>query len=148
MTNQFTCLDGFAYSNTNVRDKIEKGLVKISRHVSNSLVMLKKIPGANKTSRLSSGSEVFPEYGSLRGGFPAWVTVKDRRLLQTSTNETKYDLIVAKDGTGNFTNITDAVAAAPNSSTTRYVVVLSGVVSSRCLVVAIAFNDYDNVGRY
>lgn len=119
MTNQYTCLDGFAYSNSNVRDKIEKGLVKISRHVSNSLAMLKKIPGANKTQ--SPASEVFPEYSSIREGFPSWVSPKDRKLLQTSSSGIKYNLIVTKDGTGNFTNIADAVAAAPNSSTTRYV---------------------------
>ncbi|XP_031401712.1 pectinesterase-like [Punica granatum] len=118
MTNQYTCLDGFAYSKMNVRNQIEKGLKKISNHLSNSLVMLKKIPGANKTRT----SEVFPEYGSLRHGFPSWISTKNRKLLQTSTNATKYNLIVAQDGTGNFTNINDAVAAAPNSSTTRFVI--------------------------
>ncbi|KAK4780707.1 hypothetical protein SAY87_016813 [Trapa incisa] len=118
MTNQFTCLDGFAYSNSSVRNKIEEGLVRISRHVSNSLSMLKKVPG-NKTRSTAAAPKV---YGSLHGGFPSWVSGKERRLLQASTNETKFDLIVAKDGTGNFTNITDALAAAPNSSTTRFVI--------------------------
>ncbi|OMO63876.1 Pectinesterase inhibitor, partial [Corchorus capsularis] len=113
MTNQYTCLDGFARSKGNVRKIIKKGLHNISHHVSNSLVMLNKIPGVNKTK-----SEVFPEFGQVKNGFPAWLTRRDRRLLQASVNETKFDLVVAKDGTGNFTNITDAVAAAPNNSDT------------------------------
>lgn len=115
MTNQYTCLDGFAYSKGDVRDAIKDNLYNISRHVSNSLVMLKKVPGFN----MSLKSDVFPEYGRMKRGFPTWVSSKDRKLLQTTVNATKYDLIVAKDGTGNYTTIGGAVAAAPNSSTTR-----------------------------
>ncbi|XP_044501119.1 pectinesterase-like [Mangifera indica] len=118
MTNQDTCLDGFAYSNGNVRDIIKYNLYNISRHVSNSLVMLKKVPGFN----MSLKSDVFPEYGRMKRGLPTWLSSKDRKLLQTTENGTRYDLIVAKDGTGNYTTIGDAVAAAPNSSTTRFVI--------------------------
>lgn len=117
MTNQYTCLEGFEYSKGNVRNSIKDKLNTISQHVSNSLVMLKKIPGA-KTSK----SEVFPEYGSMKNGFPTWVSPKDRKLLQSTVNVTKYDLVVAKDGTGNFTTIGEAVAAAPNSSDTRFLI--------------------------
>ncbi|GAV62746.1 Pectinesterase domain-containing protein/PMEI domain-containing protein [Cephalotus follicularis] len=117
MTNQYTCLDGFAYSKGNVRNTIKHRLYQISHHVSNSLFMVKKIPGVNTTK-----PEVFPEYGAVRHGFPSWLYKRDRKLLQTSVNETKYDLIVAKDGTGNFTTISEAVAAAPNSSATRFVI--------------------------
>ncbi|KAH1130367.1 hypothetical protein J1N35_001745 [Gossypium stocksii] len=117
MTNQQTCLDGFARSSGNVRSIIKKGLHNISHHVSNSLVMLNKVPGVNK-----SKSEVFPGYGRVKNGFPTWLSRRDRKLLQASLNETKFDLIVAKDGTGNFTNITDAVSAAPNNSDTRFVI--------------------------
>ncbi|KAG2697500.1 hypothetical protein I3760_07G109500 [Carya illinoinensis] len=117
MTNQYTCLDGFAYSHGNVRDEIKNSLYNISHHVSNSLVILKKLPGIK-----SSKSEVYPEYGKMKNGFPSWVSRKDRKLLQSSVNETIYDLVVATDGTGNFTTIGDAVAAAPNSSTTRFVI--------------------------
>ncbi|KAL5859159.1 hypothetical protein ACOSQ4_000455 [Xanthoceras sorbifolium] len=119
MTNQYTCLDGFAYSKGNVREAIQNSLYNISRHVSNSLVMLKKIPGVNKASK----SEVLPAgYGPVKRGFPTWLSSKERKLLQTSVNKTKFDLIVAKDGTGNFTTISEAVEAAPNSSTTRFVI--------------------------
>ncbi|GLU16820.1 hypothetical protein SLE2022_332340 [Rubroshorea leprosula] len=118
MTNQYTCLDGFAYSRGRVRDIIKRGIYNISHHVSNSLVMLNKIPGDNKTSP----SEVFPGYGRVKNGFPKWLKQKDRKLLQATLNETKFDLIVAKDGTGNFTTISEAVAAAPNNSDTRFVI--------------------------
>lgn len=115
MTNQYTCLDGFAFSKGNVRDYIDNNLYGISNHVSNSLAMLKKISGHDH----KSNSEVFPEYGRMKNGFPNWVSSKDQKLLLSSVNKTKYNLVVAKDGTGNFTTISEAVEAAPNSSTTR-----------------------------
>ncbi|BAT95745.1 hypothetical protein LR48_Vigan10g027800 [Vigna angularis] len=119
MTNLYTCLDGFAYSKGRVRDRIEKKLLEISHHMSNSLAMLKKVPEVKKTT---SKSEVFPEYGKMKKGFPSWVSPNDRKLLQASVDETKFDLVVAKDGTGNFTTIGEALAVAPNSSTTRFVI--------------------------
>jgi len=79
--------------------------------------MLKKVPEKKKQSK----NEVFPEYGKMKDGFPSWVSPKDRKLLQAAVNETKFDLVVAKDGSGNFTTIGEAVAAAPNSSATRQV---------------------------
>ncbi|KAI3837177.1 hypothetical protein MKX03_028508 [Papaver bracteatum] len=122
MTNQFTCLDGFFYSKGNVRKQIEKRLYRISQLVSNSLAMLQKIPKEKK--KTPADQQVFPEYGEMVDGFPKWVTRKDRRLLQASTNATalSIDLVVAKDGSGNFTTISEAVAAAPKSSTKRFVI--------------------------
>ncbi|KAH1259887.1 hypothetical protein AAZX31_02G015900 [Glycine max] len=120
MTNLYTCLDGFAYSKGRVRDRIEKKLLEISHHVSNSLAMLNKVPGVKKLT--TSESVIFPEYGNMKKGFPSWVSSKDRKLLQAKVKETKFDLLVAKDGTGNFTTIGEALAVAPNSSTTRFVI--------------------------
>ncbi|KAL5561417.1 hypothetical protein UlMin_031164 [Ulmus minor] len=122
MTNQYTCLDGLE-ENTKGRvgSYIENSSNTISNHVSNILVMLNKIPGKHKSpTRMTA--EVFPEYGSVKNGFPTWVSYKDRRLLRTSVNETKFDLVVAKDGSGNFTSISEAVDAAPNSSDTRFAI--------------------------
>lgn len=121
MTNLYTCLDGFAYSNGEVRNIIQNKLLEISHHVSNSLAMLKKMRGVKKTTLRT---EEFPEYGKMKKEFPSWVSSNDRKLLQGSVNETKFDLVVAKDGTGNFTTIGEALAVAPNSSKTRYVTIL------------------------
>ncbi|KAF8387719.1 hypothetical protein HHK36_026373 [Tetracentron sinense] len=117
MTNQYTCLDGLAYSDGNVKESIEEGLKNITHTVSNSLAMLKKIPKES-----SSKAEVFPEYGKMVGGFPKWLSPKDRRLLQAPTNQTTSNLVVAKDGSGNFKTISEAVAAAPISSSKRFVI--------------------------
>jgi pectinesterase len=57
-------------------------------------------------------------------GFPKWMSKKDRRILQSDEDE--YDpseeLIVAADGTGNFSTITDAINFAPNNSYDRIII--------------------------
>ncbi|KAI3679066.1 hypothetical protein L6452_38373 [Arctium lappa] len=122
MTNQATCLDGFAFSRSRnkVRRYFHKSLRDISREVSNSLALLKKMNGT--TSFDGTAEETFPEYGEVWAGYPRWVKKKERALLQAAVAETEYDLVVAKDGSGNFTTIGEALNGAPNGSTTRFVI--------------------------
>lgn len=121
MTNQYTCLDGFAFSEKKyIRKFFEGRLRKISHHVSNSLAMLKRIKNKKKPSK----PEEEEENGTRvkKDGYPTWLKKKDRALLQAPLNQTKINLIVAKDGSGNFNTINDALRAAPNSSNTRFVI--------------------------
>ncbi|PHT38738.1 putative pectinesterase/pectinesterase inhibitor 40 [Capsicum baccatum] len=120
MTNQATCLDGLARSKKNLRRYVQHRLHTITHHVSNCLAMLKKL---KKTSTSSSkAQEIFPEYGTVRNGFPKWIKRRDRALLQAPINQTKIDLVVAQDGTGNFSTINEALSVAPNASRTRFVI--------------------------
>ncbi|KAJ8543278.1 hypothetical protein K7X08_005801 [Anisodus acutangulus] len=116
MTNQATCLDGLARSKKNLRRYVQQSLHTIAHHVSNCLAMLNKMKSSSKSH------EIFPEYGAVRNGFPKWIKRRDRALLQAQINETKIDLVVAKDATGNFSTINEALSAAPNSSSTRFVI--------------------------
>ncbi|KAL0905252.1 hypothetical protein M5K25_027443 [Dendrobium thyrsiflorum] len=127
ITNQFTCLDGFAYVPDrviNIRPSIERFLVHIYRLVSNILALSKKIPPPPPPPPPSKPAvEAFEGYGGMKGGFPAWMTWTDRRLLQATTpGGLTANLVVAKDGSGNFTTVGEAVAAAPNNSATRFVI--------------------------
>ncbi|KAG0490969.1 hypothetical protein HPP92_007832 [Vanilla planifolia] len=58
----------------------------------------------------------------LSHGFPTWVAAADRRLLQSSN--VNADLVVAKDGSGDYKTISEAVGAAAKrrSGTSRYVI--------------------------
>jgi pectinesterase len=119
MTNQYTCLDGFAGPSAEedgrVRPYIQGRIYHVAHLVSNSLALLRRLPQRRR------GREAFEEYGPVRqGGFPSWVSSGDRRRLQGVS--AAPDLVVAKDGSGNFTTVGEAVAAAPNNSATRYVI--------------------------
>ncbi|GLU02169.1 hypothetical protein SLE2022_194330 [Rubroshorea leprosula] len=54
--------------------------------------------------------------------FPTWVTSMDKTLLRVGLEEIKPNLVVAKDGSGNFKTVQEAVTAAPNNSNTRFVI--------------------------
>ncbi|XP_074564994.1 pectinesterase-like [Curcuma longa] len=118
ITNQYTCLDGFAYvgHDGGYRQVIEGRIYHVSHMISNSLAMVRKIP-----RRVPRRREALEGYGAVdaASGFPEWVSPKDRRLLQT---ETRVDLVVAKDGNGDFTTVSEAVAAAPTNSMERFVI--------------------------
>ncbi|KAE8728546.1 Pectinesterase 3 [Hibiscus syriacus] len=46
----------------------------------------------------------------------------NRKLLQALPNEVKANVVVAKDGSGNYKTLGEAVAAAPDKSETRYII--------------------------
>jgi pectinesterase len=59
----------------------------------------------------------------LNGEFPSWVRSSDRRLLQASAKEEiKANVVVAKDGSGNYKTVKEAVESAPNNGKNRYVI--------------------------
>ncbi|XP_078159138.1 pectinesterase-like isoform X2 [Carex rostrata] len=126
MTNQYTCLDGFQnIKGENIRNYIKGRLHHVSHLVSNSLAMVKKIPPKQNGRQMREKKEPFEGYSTIHREFPRWVRPSDRRLLQApSTNSTAIvpDLTVAKDGSGNFTTISAAVAAVPNKSKKRFVI--------------------------
>uniref|UniRef100_A0A0E0JHQ0 Pectinesterase n=1 Tax=Oryza punctata TaxID=4537 RepID=A0A0E0JHQ0_ORYPU len=139
MTNQYTCLDGFDYKDGDrVRHYMESSIHHVSRMVSNSLAMAKKLPGAGgggttpsssspNTATQSESSETtqrqpFMGYGQMVNGFPKWVRPGDRRLLQAPASSITPDAVVAKNGSGRYTTVSAAVAAAPANSNKRYVI--------------------------
>ncbi|KAG4403998.1 hypothetical protein GLYMA_01G240300v4 [Glycine max] len=58
----------------------------------------------------------------LSGDFPSWVSSKDRRLLESTVGDIKANVVVAKDGSGKFKTVAEAVASAPDNGKTRYVI--------------------------
>lgn len=123
ITNQYTCLDGFAYqSGGRVRRYIEPTFHHVSRMVSNSLAMAKKLPGAGASAAPAPPRQPFTGYGQMVKGFPRWVRPGDRRLLQAPASAVAADAVVAKDGSGDYTTVAAAVAAAPTNSKKRHVI--------------------------
>ncbi|GMJ12731.1 HIGHLY METHYL ESTERIFIED SEEDS, Pectin Methylesterase6 [Hibiscus trionum] len=96
--NQRTCENGFLDFNlASHLQTLPPMLANLTKLISNSLAI-------NKATIVASSS-------SLADGFPGWLSSADRKLLQT-TGAPKADIVVAQDGSGNFTTITEAVAAA------------------------------------
>ncbi|XP_031263910.1 pectinesterase-like [Pistacia vera] len=108
LTNHVTCLDGLEGS---ARTSMEPMLSDLTTRARNSLAIFVKISPSN--------TEVIHPISQK---FPSWVTGRDRMLLPALPNEVKANVVVAKDGSGNYKTLTEAVAAAPDKSKSRYVI--------------------------
>eukprot|EP01018_Ginkgo_biloba_P027976 Gb_01422 [translate_table: standard] len=136
LTNQETCMDGFTNSNGNLKSLLYNRVQNVSMLVSNSLAIVKRISATevngkdlrrHKRRLLSSAGEFiapgkfmvghkekfFLDHGSMNDGFPEWLSVGERRLLQNPPAPIQADVVVAQDGTGSYKTITEAVNAAP-----------------------------------
>nr|XP_010932333.1 probable pectinesterase/pectinesterase inhibitor 12 [Elaeis guineensis] len=127
VTNNATCLEGLAGARGSLKPSLVASWVTTYEHVSNSLDLVTRLgprrPGGQRRRLLSSAA------GS--GGFPAWVSRRDRRLLQSDDDGGDYGeynpssvVTVAADGTGNFTTVGEAIAFAPNNSADRIIVLV------------------------
>ncbi|CAK7352276.1 unnamed protein product [Dovyalis caffra] len=96
---------------------ISSKMDSLSQLASNSLALLNRITGNYGTKLKNSTKNQSVEEESQ--GFPKWVSTKDRKLLQTST--IKANAVVAKDGTGNYKTISEAINAAPGRRFVIYV---------------------------
>ncbi|XP_028788253.1 pectinesterase-like [Neltuma alba] len=111
LTNHVTCLDELEGAGS-ARALIESELNDLVSRARTSLAMLVHV--------MPSNTETIEE--PLNGEFPSWVTSKDRKLLEASANDINANVVVAKDGSGRFKTVKEAVAAAPDNSKTRYVI--------------------------
>ncbi|PSS10349.1 Bifunctional pectinesterase 18/rRNA N-glycosylase [Actinidia chinensis var. chinensis] len=108
LTNHVTCQDGL---NGLAQSMMEAGLKDLITRARISLAMVVAIsPPQDEVGR------------ALNGRFPWWVTPRDRRLLEARPKDIKANVVVAKDGSGNYKTVQEAVASAPSKSKTRYVI--------------------------
>ncbi|KAE9610765.1 hypothetical protein Lal_00021178 [Lupinus albus] len=105
LTNLETCKDGF--NDIGVSDYVLPLLSSnVTKLISNTL-SLNKVPYRQQ---------------SYKDGFPTWVKPIDGKLLGSSYAFALANVVVAKDGSGKYTTVKEAVDCAPQSSDERYVI--------------------------
>lgn len=119
LTFQQTCKDsvnnlGLSESNE-VVNKISQKMDYLSQLSSNPLALVNKIAGA-KYPKNSTNNRLLEEE---QGDFPIWVSAKSRKLLQAKS--INANVIVAKDGTGNYGTVSEAISAASGNRFVIYV---------------------------
>ncbi|XP_077251301.1 plant invertase/pectin methylesterase inhibitor superfamily [Tasmannia lanceolata] len=129
LTNQDTCAEGLAdVSEGFVKEQMVKQLKDLAELVSNCLAIFAVangnndfagIPIQNRRRLLESDDGGFP---AGRGGFPAWVRRRERRLLQVNLGAIQADIVVSKDGNGTYKTIEQAIKAAPEKSSRRIII--------------------------
>jgi pectinesterase len=104
-----TCLDGL--DDGPLRDSVGAHLEPLKSLASASLAVLS---AAGRGAR-----DVLAEAVDR---FPSWLTARDRTLLDAGAGAVQADVVVAKDGSGKYTTIKEAVDAAPDGGKSRYVI--------------------------
>nr|XP_043616355.1 pectinesterase-like [Erigeron canadensis] len=157
MTNENTCIEGFSsssyrYSSHDHQQQkqsstgghrlglryLQKSLTPIMRMISNSLAIVNYIE--QQQQRHISTTRLLLSNGNVGIGLnnhvPSWMSYADhRRLMQIP--RPRPTVVVAMDGSGNFTTITAAVSAAPNRTTpgNRFVILIKAGIYNENLVI-------------
>ncbi|XP_042490820.1 pectinesterase 3 [Macadamia integrifolia] len=121
LTDLQTCLDGLEETNSTSLEEVRKAMQSSTELTSNSLAIVSKIINLLQDFDLPIHRRLrkLLEFGIE---FPEWVGPTDRKLLQQEDTTTKPNVTVAKDGTGNFKTITEAVASIPKKSASRFLI--------------------------
>ncbi|XP_052187567.1 probable pectinesterase/pectinesterase inhibitor 34 [Diospyros lotus] len=123
LTNHDTCTDGLAEVSGYVKDHVGERLRDLSELVSNCLAIyaaaagdedFSGIPIQNRRRLMESDEEI--------SEFPAWLSRRDRRLLQMPATGVQADIVVSPDGNGTCKTISEAIKKAPEHSTRRIII--------------------------
>ncbi|XP_019196391.1 PREDICTED: pectinesterase-like [Ipomoea nil] len=115
--------DQYAFSDE-LFARISRSMDYQSQLASNALALVNRNTEISAAGRQLSEEDIDDDDDG--GFFPDWVSGRDLRLLETTTDKTKANVVVAKDGTGNFRTVAEAIGAA--SGRQRFVIyVKSGV---------------------
>ncbi|CAH2060676.1 unnamed protein product [Thlaspi arvense] len=113
MSYQETCVDGFEEGN--LKSEVKKSVNSSQVLTSNSLAMLKSFDANHSPTTKATTRNLLDR--------PSWVSTEDRRMLRAvDLKALKPNATVAKDGSGNFTTINDALKAMPEKYEGRYII--------------------------
>ncbi|KAF1861201.1 hypothetical protein Lal_00000620 [Lupinus albus] len=131
ITYQETCLDGFENINSEAGEKMRDVLTKSMHMSSNALAIiyglskaLSDLNASNVTAHAllqdSEDQQVF-NHDEL---IPSWVDGDSavRRLLHTSSHKLKPHVVVAKDGSGKFKRINEALKMVPKKNQKPFII--------------------------
>lgn len=125
ITYQETCLDGFQNTTGDSGEKMRKALKSAMELTSNGLAMVTEISSVLNTLNIPLSkrrllSNDIPVMG--HDEFPFWVNAGTRKLLQASPAQIKPNIIVAKDGSGNYKTINEALKEIPKNGNNTFVI--------------------------
>ncbi|XP_062089024.1 pectinesterase/pectinesterase inhibitor [Humulus lupulus] len=112
LTNHVTCLDGLE-EGSDIRTIMEPKLKELISRARTSLSLIVSVLPSKPVEEVIE---------PLNGDFPTWVKASDRRLLQSSAKAIQANIVVAKDGSGKYKTVNEAVAAVPDKSKSRFVI--------------------------
>ncbi|KAL1188651.1 Pectinesterase/pectinesterase inhibitor 18 [Cardamine amara subsp. amara] len=113
LTNYMTCLDSINDVSVDFKPSVKAQLEDLVSRSRVALAIFVSVLPARDDLKMMAISH-----------FPSWLTALDRKLLESAPKALKVnaDVVVAKDGTGKYKTVNEAVTAAPDNSNKRYVI--------------------------
>ncbi|GMI64441.1 hypothetical protein like AT3G05610 [Hibiscus trionum] len=137
ITYQQTCLDGFVNVSTEAGEKMRKLLNTSQMLTSNGLAMVCEIPKLIRDLKFPAltGAGGATRKLLAKDGFPSWVSFRQRMLLQQNPSQMKPNVLVAKDGSGKYKSINQALKEVPKNNASPFVIhIKAGVYNEQVLV--------------
>ncbi|XP_078162429.1 putative pectinesterase/pectinesterase inhibitor 58 [Carex rostrata] len=151
MTYMYTCVDGFEDPklNADMNDALNNA-TEMSSNVLGVITSIasfaEKLQSVDLGSLTSQGTNrKLLGYDMDKQGYPSWLSAGDRKLLQATTNSVKPNAVVAKDGSGQYKTINDAVKTIPKNHPGRYVIYVKAGIYDEIVMVP---KDTNNVLMY
>ncbi|OWM71208.1 hypothetical protein CDL15_Pgr011335 [Punica granatum] len=134
-TFQESCLDAFENTTGDAGEKM-KQILKTSRELtSNAMAMVSQISTIVGSLNVSAIGRRLMSEDTRNGEIPNWVDNRGRMLLAATPANIKPDVIVAKDGSGKYKTIGEALKDVPPKNTKNFVIYIKeGVYAERVLV--------------
>ncbi|RZC48786.1 hypothetical protein C5167_017212 [Papaver somniferum] len=149
-----SCLDNLD-DNSELKDTMHKGLLNTTELTVNALAIVDEIAGILKTFNIpidlnitSSTSRKLLSTETDKDGYPYWFSDDSRRVLAAQGfGNLKPNAVVAKDGSGQFKTIAEALAAYPKNQprSAKYVVYVKAGVYDEYITVT---KEQHNVFMY
>ena len=139
ITYQETCLDGFENTTTDAGKKMKKGM-KLGMELSANLLDIvsgisSAIPSLESFTHRRLLQDDLPILGH-GDQFPTWTDFGKRRLLAEPASKIKADIVVAKDGSGDFSTIREALKQVPIKSKKAFVLYIKAGVYQEYLEIS------------
>lgn len=114
-----TCVDGFPEGK--MRTEMEKAVKAGKELTSNSLAMISQVASFFSTFEMPEGAATRRRL-MANDGVPTWMDSNERRMLKGASAgvKPKPNVVVAKDGSGDFKTINEALAKMPAKYDGRY----------------------------
>ncbi|WMV37062.1 hypothetical protein MTR67_030447 [Solanum verrucosum] len=132
LTYQGMCVDGYPEAD---QSTVQSALKKTEEHTINSLVVASGLSSSSPQPNNSAKRRLL----TTRLGVPAWIKQGDRRMLDEEEGKDMkafINITVAKDGSGNFSSINEALKAVPHSFEGRFFIYIKEGVYEENVVVS------------
>ena len=117
LMNEDTCLEGFDSTSGTIKSLVEERLSQVTSLVT-SIRDTVHLPPDSMPIDIGGGRNPTNHEQT----FPSWLKHEEKKLLLQPLDKGSADVVVAADGTGNFTKISDAIKLVPERSSKRFVI--------------------------